>query len=370
VWGNSLEVEDEAKILADILKSLPSYNSIILVGHSLGGILAKGVVARLLETNSKNVLRKIHGLLLLAAPQLGSRKSFSLLQRFSADARALSVHNKYLARVDDLISSRLDLSENSDPTTRNNIPTWALYAPGDYWVDPMSAGIGIPKDQKRSVRTGHSRMIRPDNKDDDGYRFLRTCLTTATKPRPSISTRNTDIEIREATARDLDGLQQIGSRMLGDSLRGVADPVVQRVITSHPSYVKVVVEVTSTPLERTEKLLGYAFLVPLCTAAHELMVAGELSPANFDSSHVVAPEAVPAALYIGALAANDPASRAVVLQAVRHLAGELTFKGPTVVWARPITPDGLRLAKQNGFELARTLTDGSDLFSVTLNQRR
>jgi len=69
----SVSIENEALVFADLVRdALGNYKNIILVGHSMGGLLCKATIHRLLETEDRNTLARVAGLILMATPQLGS----------------------------------------------------------------------------------------------------------------------------------------------------------------------------------------------------------------------------------------------------------------------------------------------------------
>jgi pimeloyl-ACP methyl ester carboxylesterase len=92
-FWKSTKIEAQAEILATRIRELQKYKSIVLIGHSMGGILAKGAIAHLAKTNQKKVLKRLNGLFLMASPQLGSLKIPRLFRRLSPDAWVLAPHS-------------------------------------------------------------------------------------------------------------------------------------------------------------------------------------------------------------------------------------------------------------------------------------
>ena len=64
------DLEKEAALLADHLRDEErNYRTIVLAGHSMGGILARAVVAELIKRNDTETLARIKALFLLATPR-------------------------------------------------------------------------------------------------------------------------------------------------------------------------------------------------------------------------------------------------------------------------------------------------------------
>ena len=52
------------------------------------------------------------------------------------------------------------------------IPTWAVLGASDFWVDMVSAGIGLSSSRKKVVRASHKQIVKPKSKDDSVYRWI------------------------------------------------------------------------------------------------------------------------------------------------------------------------------------------------------
>ena len=47
------------------------------------------------------------------------------------------------------------------------IPTYAVMGASDFWVDQLSAGIGLPTRQKKVALGAHTEVVKPGSKDSD-----------------------------------------------------------------------------------------------------------------------------------------------------------------------------------------------------------
>jgi pimeloyl-ACP methyl ester carboxylesterase len=165
----SIPIEKEAKIFAEIIRDeLSGYQSIILLGHSMGGLLCKAAIYQLIQNNDQYTLSRIAGLFLLATPQLGSSKVPKFFSRFSSDFRVLKLHNKYINQVNSILEDNLLTNVVHDKSLKIVIPTWAILAGRDFWVDELSAGTGINSAQKKTVRGTHTEIVKPKDKKQDG----------------------------------------------------------------------------------------------------------------------------------------------------------------------------------------------------------
>src|SRR5262245_17232958 len=99
-FGAQVPLDREAEIFAGILRDeLASYRDIILVGHSMGGLLCKALIVRLIHDKRVDLLDRIEGLFLLASPQLGSLRVPRILSWLSPDADALKPHGPLLVNI-------------------------------------------------------------------------------------------------------------------------------------------------------------------------------------------------------------------------------------------------------------------------------
>jgi pimeloyl-ACP methyl ester carboxylesterase len=171
----SISLNEEADIFAGIIRDLDRrYEKIILIGHSMGGLLSMAALARLIATNQKSVLCRVAGLILMATPQTGSQRTPPWLSLFSHDAWALKPHGEFVAGLHDLlVDHHIVVDETRAESNDIVIPTWAVLGAFDYWVDKLSAGLRLPSARKKTVRGSHSAIVKPATKQTDAYEFVR-----------------------------------------------------------------------------------------------------------------------------------------------------------------------------------------------------
>jgi tetratricopeptide (TPR) repeat protein/pimeloyl-ACP methyl ester carboxylesterase len=179
----SIELEQEADIFADVLRDLPKrYGRIVLIGHSMGGLLAKAAIKSLIDRDNRAALQRIAGLVLMATPQTGSLKMPGFLGALSADARALKPHGAFVTRLVETFQIRVNATPAPDGSGRFHIPAWAVIAPADQWVDRLSAGLAIPDDHTKKVRGSHTSIVKPSHQGNDAYEFVRNALERCFAP--------------------------------------------------------------------------------------------------------------------------------------------------------------------------------------------
>lgn len=305
----SIDLEQEAKVLADALQQLRLYKAVTIVGHSMGGLLAKAAIVDLVNRGHEHALRRVTGLVLMACPQLGSSRVFPILKVFSRDARTLFPHNKTIQRIDTVFAARLCVEQAAAQLNKHNIPTWAVIAAEDFWVDALSAGIGVPEEQKLTVRGAHGDVISPRHKFADSYVFLRECLKTSFMPAQGRSGTE-EIEVEDARPEDVANIRSFAVGFFGEEVTS-EDVLVQ--FAKAGEILRVVKRVIVADGERHEWFSGYFCVIPLTVSASASVKANILRGGELTMNHVSAHPEETKTLYVGAVAARDFYSRAVVL---------------------------------------------------------
>jgi len=173
-WRASIDLEVEAKILADTLRDANNYDHIILIGHSMGGILIKAAITDLITRHDDKTLKRLCGLFLLATPQIGSLRVPGWLSLIHKDAQALKPHNNLLRHITETFQRSIRNSDldGGDTPQVYVLPAWAAVAAEDFWVDALSAGLGITDDRRKNVRGSHKRIVKPTHRNEETYRWV------------------------------------------------------------------------------------------------------------------------------------------------------------------------------------------------------
>jgi pimeloyl-ACP methyl ester carboxylesterase len=172
-FTKSVSLDEESRVFADLVRDqLRAYNTIILMGHSMGGLLCKAMLEKLIVRDDRNSLTRIGGLLLMATPQLGSLRVPGFLARFSFDFGALEPHSELVTRINRCFEDHIALDEGVHTLRKFTIPTWAIEGISDRWVDSLSAGIGLPSSRRRVVRGSHTSIVKPRDRSADAYTWV------------------------------------------------------------------------------------------------------------------------------------------------------------------------------------------------------
>lgn len=172
--SKSVRLQAEADVFADLVRDeLSGYRTIVLIGHSMGGLLCKAMIRRLVGNREQNSLDRIGGLILMATPQLGSLRMPRFLSMFSADAQALEAHGDFVTEINRTFEDHIALDENALTLRKTTIPTWAVEGVHDRWVDPLSSGIGLPSSRRKLVRGSHTSIVKPRDGTADTYAWVK-----------------------------------------------------------------------------------------------------------------------------------------------------------------------------------------------------
>jgi pimeloyl-ACP methyl ester carboxylesterase len=171
----SIPLEDEARVMADELRQL-EYEQIVLIGHSLGGVLCKAAIHDLFQANLETTLRRLRGLMLIAAPQTGPRWGFSWLSALSHDIEALKPAGRLLAQIADCFKDRTTPKKPPPEDRRLWLPVYAVEAAEDLWVGHLSAGLDIDREHRHRARGSHTEIVKPADRDVSTYVFVADAL--------------------------------------------------------------------------------------------------------------------------------------------------------------------------------------------------
>ncbi|MCD4751008.1 MAG: alpha/beta fold hydrolase [Thermoanaerobaculales bacterium] len=210
-FRRSVPLKTEAQVLADRLKALAETDQkIVLIGHSMGGLLIAQALVLLVREDRIDVLERIPGLIFCSTPWLGSLKARWPFSVLSHDGRALKPHGALVTDVTDAIMHEIQ---------KDRFPpeAFALLASNDPWVDKLSGGIGIPKANRVTVRASHTSIVKPRNKENDSYTTIKRWLSTVA----GISERPTSKDVFCKT------IERLKSDLVTGSVAGA--PTIQRV---------------------------------------------------------------------------------------------------------------------------------------------
>jgi pimeloyl-ACP methyl ester carboxylesterase len=182
-----VELPVQAQLVADQIRTLP-YANVVLVGHSMGGLLCMGAIRRLVDAHvcdadGVRVATRVAGLFLFATPRAGSLRMRWPFTR-TVDGRVLRTHSGYLTELNNMFANRISMDgARSVGPGMLAIPTYAAIATRDRWVDRLSAGLGMPDSHTLTVRGTHTSIVKPSSPQNDLFGWFREkldeCLVAA-----------------------------------------------------------------------------------------------------------------------------------------------------------------------------------------------
>jgi hypothetical protein len=188
-FWKSIPLEREAEVLADRLRDQARvYQTVILAGHSMGGILAKTAIRELIGRPDAATLSAIRALMMLATPQAGSLKAPPVLWRFTEDGRVLKAHGKLVTDIQKIFNDQVVADPTPAKPNAFVIPAYVVAPAEDLWVSRFSAGLSVGSARTNSIRGTHTTGVKPETKADDSYEWLRDRIreiVQASAPAPS-----------------------------------------------------------------------------------------------------------------------------------------------------------------------------------------
>lgn len=181
-FWKSIPLETEAKVLAARLRQLTDdkggagYRTILLAGHSMGGILARAAIADLIRQGDARTLGAIKALLLMATPQGGSLRVPRFLSWLTSDSQALRAHGAVVTRIQEALVNHVVTERALLTAGKYHIPSYVVAAAEDNWVDRFTAGLNVTADYMNLVRGSHFSAVKPRSKDDDAYSWVKAKL--------------------------------------------------------------------------------------------------------------------------------------------------------------------------------------------------
>ncbi|WP_157476013.1 hypothetical protein [Lysobacter sp. Root690] len=101
--------------------------------------------------------------------------------------------------------------------------------------------------------------------------------------------------------------------------------------------------------ENTSRRVGFFSIISLTEGAVSLLVGNNINGLRLDRSHIAGPRRKVAGLYIGGMGARGFRARGWLVQHIQARISQFFDEGGPVVFTRPVTQDGLRLAEKLGF---------------------
>ena len=199
-----LNINDFAQSLLGELKNNPSIRrdntSIILVGHSMGGCVAKKTyILAQQDPTCKPLADRIQSMFFLGTPHRGSDLAL-ILQNI------LTVAWGRKPFVKDLLPNSSTLTEINDAFRHYapNLSLWSFYETqpiktsvmNKLVVEKLSATLGYPHEEIAAMNADHRHVCKFESPTDSNYRLLRNALHTAVDKIRALVARNEPVILR------------------------------------------------------------------------------------------------------------------------------------------------------------------------------
>ena len=192
IWEAAKQLQTEIRI------RLSNYKNVVLVGHSLGGLVIRATLIDALKNGRGDDIKTVKHIVTFGTPNDGSQlasiaRAFGLANRQLADLGVTSdsvteLRNEWVNRV------YAPNIERGQELTKRKIPLTAVVGVEDTIVTPDSARSFFQNPPPESVPGDHRSMTLPQSSEDTCYMLVKKVLSSLDypaeriqKPMPTLS---------------------------------------------------------------------------------------------------------------------------------------------------------------------------------------
>lgn len=168
---------------------------------------------------------------------------------------------------------------------------------------------------------------------------------------------STQYDVVRVHSNQLDEFYALCKEVLGDEI-ATYDQMV-RWYRKNPNVLYAVYALRHLGFVTKSKMVGFFSVFPVTKEAKELLQRNRLKGTELSASQITKLENA-AAFYVGAIGASGFRAKQQTLAALLGYLLPLVSKKANVVFTHPVTKDGLRLARQRGFEPVLKSSSQSD----------
>ena len=168
----NLKIESIANFLETRIKVLnKSYKNIILIGHSMGGLVIRSYILETLLKGKGNNLEKIKQIILLGTPNCGLENSL-WLKLFPDDhpVNQMKIFSDYLSRLNNYWEHNVKTDRIS--AHQRKIKTIAVFGMEDSIVNEQSVRCDNKFDEFDSIHGDHESMVKIHDKNSLAYKLI------------------------------------------------------------------------------------------------------------------------------------------------------------------------------------------------------
>jgi pimeloyl-ACP methyl ester carboxylesterase len=145
------------------------YTDVVLIGHSMGGLLIEAVTKTYIERRALEHLNdagKIAALVVLSAPRAGSGWALPVLPIIMSETRVLRRLAPHLAEVDEFFATYVERHNVATPSDGQIVlPVYAAIGGRDRLVSQFSAMFSVPTGQRLHLDATHISIVKPEADD-------------------------------------------------------------------------------------------------------------------------------------------------------------------------------------------------------------
>jgi pimeloyl-ACP methyl ester carboxylesterase len=180
--GTGPDLDRQAANLADSIRDC-GYRSVVLVCHSLGGLVARRAIADNIHSQAADsggalAVDRLAALFLCGTPMAGTRLVPGALRWTTPDLRWLAAHSQEVTRTAKAFADRVVPDPPAAPG-QIVLPVYTLIGGKDRVVDEFSSAGSIPSARRLNTVEGHRSLIQPQTRDDQAYLWLLSHLRGA-----------------------------------------------------------------------------------------------------------------------------------------------------------------------------------------------
>ena len=166
-------VEDWGGVLANMIQTTilkaEGYDSFVLVGHSMGGLVSKFALRSFIQ-NTPSASLPIQALFTYGTPNHGSDRATAIGSLLSPDLALLRAFSGPIHDLQTFWNSRI--SPTPETPGKLTIPERAVISVKDYWVAPGSGINSLPESFILRLASSHTGLIKPSGSTDPRIRWF------------------------------------------------------------------------------------------------------------------------------------------------------------------------------------------------------
>ena len=160
--------------------------------------------------------------------------------------------------------------------------------------------------------------------------------------------RDVTEQFRAAKRDELQELVPFYDRVVGGDRPSINE--LKEIFNANNQVFRFLEKVVKQGHKKKTNILGFCTVVPMNRDSEALLEQEELNGLRMNKTHIVPPGRPSRTIYIGSIGGEGSKAKAAVLNYVLGLIDDCAARGVQTIYPRPVTTDGLRVAKKHGFK--------------------